>query len=68
MYDLCKASRIYSGHPYKGPSSDGIPQRFDTLAEALNARQRLLDRNPVGWDIYNSESGERIRLTEIPDN
>ena len=53
-YHLFKQSRLYLGKPYCGPSSDNVPQEFDTLEEAKRARERLSARNPVGWNIWRA--------------
>lgn len=50
-YHLCKASRLYTGHAYNGPSSDGMSCESDDLDEALAMRGELLKANPVGWDV-----------------
>ena len=59
-YHLCKASRSYSGRPYAGPSSDGIACETDDMEEALAMRRDLIDRNPVGWDIYDSTTHKKV--------
>jgi hypothetical protein len=60
MYHLCKQSRAYEGKPYCGPSSDGIPQEYSLLSIALKAKELLTKRNPVGWNIYDSETGKLV--------
>jgi hypothetical protein len=60
MFDVIKQSRLYGDYPYAGPASDGLPMRFDTLEEALAAKKQLTERNPVGWDIYNTQTREKI--------
>ena len=59
-YHVIKASRIWQGHPYSGPSSRGKPAHADTLEGAFAWVSKLTKRNPVGWQIVDSESGEYI--------
>lgn len=62
-YHLFKGTRGYSGHPYQGPSNDGVPAEAATLAEALVIRSRLITRNPgVGWGVYDTEKSEEVNL------
>jgi len=56
-YHLCKKSRMYHSRPYCGPSSNNEPAEADTLEEALVLQQEMTQVNPVGWDIYESETG-----------
>jgi hypothetical protein len=56
MYHLFKQTRIYEGRPYCGPTSDGSPAEWKTLAEAKTAQQMFNERNPVGWNIYDAET------------
>lgn len=59
-YHLCKQTRVYDGEPYRGPSSNYIPMSFDLFSEALDARDKLQNRNPVGWNIFNADTGELV--------
>lgn len=60
MYHLCKQTRIYDGYPYRGPTSDGMPAEYEKLEEAKNAQADFNERNPVGWNIYYSETGKLV--------
>lgn len=60
MFHLCKQTRIYTGEPYCGYSSKNIPQEFISLYEAKEAQKELQKINPVGWNIYNAETGELV--------
>lgn len=64
MYHIIKMSRLYTGNPYSGPSSDGIPLEFKDLADAQKRVLELNITNPVGWDIYDSETGLLVN-TEV---
>lgn len=64
-YHLCKMSRMYDGHPYSGPANDDKPAEYNTLEEAIAAKKRLTDRNPVGFDIYDAETREWIDIRRI---
>ncbi len=57
-YHLCKKSRSYLGHPYRGPASDNVVAESMELPKARIWRDILTKRNPVGWDIYDSKTGE----------
>jgi hypothetical protein len=58
-YHIYKATRLYDGHPYCGPSSHGEPMEFESLEHAQNARKRLFTRNPgVDWVIIDTQTGE----------
>ena len=59
-YHLFKKSRVYSGRPYCGPTSDNEPAEADTLEEAITLQQEMKYRNPVGWDIFDSETQEKV--------
>ncbi len=67
MFHIFKCSRHYQGRPYAGPSSNNIPLEFDTLEEAKKNRDVVAARNPVGWDIFNSETGEKVSSWYITD-
>lgn len=60
MYHLYKQTRIYAGHPYWGPTSNGIPAQYETLEEAKQAQAEFNERNPVGWNIYDEETGRLV--------
>lgn len=61
MFHLFKQSRVYNGRPYCGPTSRGKPAEYATLDEAKKAKKEFTIRNPVGWDIFDAESGELIQ-------
>jgi hypothetical protein len=56
-YHLFKRTRVYGGQPYCGPTSGGISAEYGTLEAAQQAAYSFTIRNPVGWDIYDSETG-----------
>lgn len=60
-YHLIKASRLYFGLPYCGPSSDNLPAEADTIEEAIQLVKKLNKRNPVGWMIVDSYIGEEVQ-------
>jgi len=62
-YHLFKGTRGYNGHPYQGPSNDGVPAEAETLAEALVIRDRLIMRNPgVGWGVHDTQQGMDVNI------
>ena len=65
MYHLCKQTRIYDGHPYCGPTSNGMPAQYDTLEEAKKAQAEFNERNPVGWNIYDEDTGKLIDGVDV---
>ena len=60
MYHLFKQTRIYEGRPYCGSTSDGFPAEWNTLSEARAAQRMFNERNPVGWNIYDADTGELV--------
>lgn len=60
MYHLFKQSREYTGIPYSGPNSRDQPAQYKTLKEAKKAQEHFNNINPVGWNIYNSETFELV--------
>lgn len=60
MFHLCKKSRCYGGRAYCGPTSNNVPAEYETLAEAKLAVEEFTKYNPVGWDIYDSETGQLV--------
>ena len=58
-YHLFKASRVYYGRPYCGPSSDGRPAIAFSEEEAFKLYQYMM-QNPVGWNIYNADTAEDL--------
>lgn len=63
-YHLFKSSRCYSGRAYEGPTCGRAdipcPAEFDKLSDAMRAKEIMDKLNPVGFDIYNSLTHERI--------
>lgn len=62
IFCLVKSSRDYTGHPYCGPTSRklGIEPTSFTIEEIRYIRKLYIMANPVGWDIYNMISGEKV--------
>jgi hypothetical protein len=60
MYHIIKQTRLYSGHPYCGYSSNNMPMAFSSLEEARRAVRHLQDVNPVGWNIFEAETEKLI--------
>lgn len=59
-YHLCKVTRVYDGEPYCGPTSKGQPAGSDSLEEAVQMA-KFFDRvNPVGWNVWDSETGQVV--------
>ena len=59
-YHVIKASRVWHGRAYCGPSSRHCYAHADTLEGAFAWVAKLTKRNPVGWQIIDSETGEYI--------
>jgi len=59
-YHLFKKSRIYTGRAYSGATNDGNIAEAETLEEATVMKERMTHNNPVGWDIYDSETKELV--------
>ena len=59
-YHLCKQSRLYYGEPYCGPTSGGKKAEFDSLEEAKLMAFLYNEKNPVGWDVYDSTTEEKV--------
>ena len=59
-YHLCKKSRLYDGHPYIGPSSDNVRAETDSVEHAREWADNMTKFNPVGFDIYDSTTGEKV--------
>ena len=64
MFHIFKATRVYEGRPYCGPVSDGKVCEYTTLEQAIFEAEIMLARNPVGWMVYDAESGECVYDTE----
>jgi len=61
-YHIVKASRIYTGQPYCGPSSGNRPATAATLAEAARLVAELSQVNPVGWRIYDAATRQEVKI------
>ena len=59
-YHLFKKSRVYTGRPYCGPTSNGKPAETDSLGEAIVMQAKMTRDNPVGWDVFVSKTKEKI--------
>lgn len=59
-YHLYKATRLYEGRPYAGLANLCQPAEADTLCAALALRDLLMKRNPVGWRIWDTLTGENV--------
>ncbi len=59
-YHVCKQTRLYQGFPYAGYSSNDEPCDSDDLDEALALAADLQKRNPIGWNVYDSQTGKLV--------
>lgn len=59
-YHLEKQTRLYTGKPYCGPTSRGIPAEFNTLEEAVEEADLYQVENPVGWNVWDSETDKCV--------
>lgn len=59
-YHLYKASRLYEGRPYCGPSSNSQPAEANSLNAARDLQQQLNKINPVGWRIRDTLTGQDV--------
>jgi hypothetical protein len=60
-YHIYNSSRLYEGHGYSGPSSDGELMETNSIIEALRMWDRLTKRNPgVGWIIRDTKHGDDL--------
>ena len=64
-YHIIKLARIYEGRPYCGPTSGFVPAEYDSLPDAKFAADDFLTRNAVGWQVFDSETGEMLYDTGI---
>jgi hypothetical protein len=60
LFHLFKSTRIYSGRPYCGPASGGVPAEFEDIGDALRAQSMMSERNPVGFDVFDSTTGQCV--------
>lgn len=60
MFHLCKATRLYDGRPYCGFTSQYKPAEFATLEEAKQALDIFQAFNPVGWSIWDADTGKIV--------
>jgi hypothetical protein len=59
-YHIYKATRCYEGRPYCGPASQGQPAQANTLSEAVELQAQMLEHNPVGWNIRDTETKKDV--------
>lgn len=61
-YHLFKKSRHYIGRAYQGPTWKQASELAETndLEFARSMVEIMTMKNPVGWDIYDSTTGERV--------
>jgi len=61
-YHLCKKSRMYNNRAYHGPSwrQGSEPAETDTIEFARTMVEIMTMKNPVGWDIYDAMTGEKV--------
>jgi hypothetical protein len=64
-YHICKASRIYKGWPYQGPTSNNLSAESDSLNDAIAMAQSMLDRNSVGWEVWDSQTNTMEYSTNL---
>lgn len=62
-YHIIKSSRGYEGRGYCGVASDHKPLEFNDLNQAIGAAVVTLERNPVGWCVYDSQTSELVWST-----
>jgi hypothetical protein len=60
MYHLFKQTHTYTGDPYCGYTSDNLPAERETLEEAIRLAMEFDKINPVGWNIYNANTGDIV--------
>ena len=60
MFHIIKSTRLYYNRAYKGPSSNNHSLDFDTLDDAILATKLLNKINGVGWQIYDTTTGEFV--------
>lgn len=60
MFHVFKQHRLYTGFPYCGPTSNFEVAEYDTLEKAKEARDKFQKENPIGWNIFNAETGELV--------
>lgn len=64
-YHIIKESRLYTRIPYCGATSGGHPAEAETMEAAVNMARDFMKRNPVGWNVYDSDTGELIYGKEV---
>lgn len=68
MFHVIKASRAYTGQPYKGPSlsragyvnREQLGAEFQDEQNAITCALELTNSNPVGFEVYNAVTKERV--------
>lgn len=72
-FHVVKSSREYNGAGYSGPSlnriqCDGLTRaEFESKDDAIKCAQQLSEINPVGFDVYDSETQQKIYPTNESD-
>jgi hypothetical protein len=59
-YHLYKQTRVYCGYPYQGATSDDQPAEYETFEEAVHMSYVFNERNPVGWNVFDSVTKELV--------
>ncbi len=67
MFHLFKQTRVYDGYAYCGVTSYGKPAEYATLEKAQQAVKEFTERNPVGWNIYDADTGKLIEGFDYPE-
>lgn len=60
MYHIIKQTRVYTGRPYCGVTSNNVPAEYYNLSDAQQALVEFTKKNPVGWELYNAHTGELV--------
>lgn len=63
-FHIEKQIRIYNGNGYSGFTTKQLelpePLEFDTLEECEAVLPKLQEFNPVGWNVWDSETGKCV--------
>ena len=62
-YHVIKASRVYTGVPYNGPTSFNKDATAPSFSEAVDLAMEMNDWNPVGWEVYSQRTGKCLFTT-----
>jgi hypothetical protein len=68
MFHVIKASRVYTGKPYFGPTlnragyinREKIGAEFQDEQNAKTCAAEMGELNPVGFHVYNAVTKERV--------